>query len=66
MQSGIERSLLHAEHVVGHLLDLDRDGIAVERPAPGEDLQHEQRQRALERVRPCHAQISYLDIWVNV
>ena len=47
IERGIERSLIHDEHIARHVADALRDRPSVERPE-GERLQHEQVQRALE------------------
>jgi hypothetical protein len=51
MESGVQRALLNAQDVIGDLLDVTRDGIAVHGCAGRERLQDQKVQRALEVVR---------------
>jgi hypothetical protein len=62
MERRIERSLLDAKHVTGRFLNADGNAVAVERSAPREDLEHEQRERALKGLMPSHTQHSYSDV----
>src|SRR6478609_4059551 len=48
MQRGIERSLLDAQEIRGHTLNMRRDRIAVQRTLRVQRLQDQQHQSALE------------------
>jgi hypothetical protein len=50
MERRIERALLHPEQLVRGVLDVGRDGVAVELSAAGEALENEEREGALEDV----------------
>ena len=58
MQRRVERSLTDVEHVIGELLDPPRDGIAVRGP-PGERLEHQQVEGALEQVERRTGHLSH-------
>ena len=50
MQRGVKRTLLDAQQVARDLVDMGRDGVAVQLPMRGHGLEQQQGQRALQDV----------------